>query len=120
LREKGVTYYNKYAVTLDNHTLLLTQGSGHEEKVTADKILIADNYIDLSGQVEGQEEGDNGENENGDTTNEPEPQEEQDVDVDFTRDSSVNVSKYTVPKRNKVIYYILLYICTLFLLIIIF
>jgi len=41
LREKGVTYYNKYAVTLDNHTLLLTQGSGHEEKVTADKILIA-------------------------------------------------------------------------------
>jgi len=103
--EKDMEKYEKDEVTNRNST---------------DKILIADNYIDLSGQVEGQEEGDNGENENGDTTNEPEPQEEQDVDVDFTRDSSVNVSKYTVPKRNKVIYYILLYICTLFLLIIIF
>ena len=41
LRSKKVTYYNKLAKVLDNHTIELTDSKGKVETVTADKILIA-------------------------------------------------------------------------------
>lgn len=38
---EGVKYYNMYASFVDAHTLLLQDFNGKEEKVTADKIIIA-------------------------------------------------------------------------------
>lgn len=56
LRSKKVTYYNKLAKVIDNHTIELTDSKGKVETVTADKILIAvggrPNYPDLPGARE--------------------------------------------------------------------
>lgn len=50
-----MTYYNNYAVMQDDHTILLTKGR-KEEKVTADKIVIAvggrPNFQNLPGALE--------------------------------------------------------------------
>ena len=56
LREKNITYYNKFAKFIDNHTLLLTDSKGVEEIVTADKILVSvggrPNYGEYKGSKE--------------------------------------------------------------------
>ena len=41
LRKSKVTYYNKFAKFIDNHTIELTDKKGKTEKITSDKILIA-------------------------------------------------------------------------------
>jgi pyruvate/2-oxoglutarate dehydrogenase complex dihydrolipoamide dehydrogenase (E3) component len=41
MRMKGIVYYNRYASMIDSHTILLSKGDGPEERVTADKIVIA-------------------------------------------------------------------------------
>lgn len=41
LRSKGIKYYNMFATFVDDHTLLLTDAKGKQEKVTAKYILIA-------------------------------------------------------------------------------
>ena len=56
LREKKVTYYNKLAKLIDNHTIELTDAKGGKEIITANKILIAvggrPNYLDVEGARE--------------------------------------------------------------------
>lgn len=41
LRDKKVTYYNKWAKVIDAHTIELTDAKGVKENVTSNKILIA-------------------------------------------------------------------------------
>lgn len=41
LRSKGIKYFNMFATFVDDHTLLLTDAKGKQEKVTAKYILIA-------------------------------------------------------------------------------
>ena len=56
LRKNKVTYYNKYAKFIDQHTIELTDKKGKTETVTADKILIAiglrPTYLDVPGAKE--------------------------------------------------------------------
>ena len=56
LRKNKVTYYNKYAKFIDQHTIELTDKKGKTETVTADKILIAiglrPTYVDIPGAKE--------------------------------------------------------------------
>ena len=56
LRKNKVTYYNKFAKFVDNHTIELTDKKGKTEKVTADKILVAIGlrpmYLDAPGAKE--------------------------------------------------------------------
>ena len=51
-----MTYYNKYAKFIDQHTIELTDKKGKTETVTADKILIAiglrPTYVDVPGAKE--------------------------------------------------------------------
>lgn len=41
LRENNITYFNKFAKLIDNHTISLVDSTGKEEIVTSDKILIS-------------------------------------------------------------------------------
>ena len=41
LRKNKVTYYNKFANFIDNHTIELTDKKGKKETITSDKIIIA-------------------------------------------------------------------------------
>lgn len=56
MREKKITYYNKYARFLDNHTLELTDAKGAKETITAKNILVAvggrPKYPDVEGAKE--------------------------------------------------------------------
>ena len=56
LKKENVTYFNKLAKMLDNHTIELTDNAGKKQVVTADKILVAvggrPNYIDCEGAKE--------------------------------------------------------------------
>lgn len=56
LKDKKITYYNKLAKLIDDHTIELSDEDGNFESVTADKILIAvggrPNYLDVEGARE--------------------------------------------------------------------
>ena len=41
LRDKKVTYYNKWAKVIDPHSIELTDAKGVKETITTDKILIS-------------------------------------------------------------------------------
>ncbi len=56
LKKENVTYFNKYAKLIDNHTIELSDNTGVTKTVTADKILVAvggrPNYLDVEGANE--------------------------------------------------------------------
>ena len=56
LRKNKVTYYNKFAKFIDQHTIELTDKKGKKETVTSDKILVACGlrpvYVDAPGAKE--------------------------------------------------------------------
>jgi len=56
LREKLVKYYNAYAELIDEHTIKLVDRKGKEQKITADKVVLATGERPRYPNVEGAKE----------------------------------------------------------------